>query len=45
MNRDSRIGMEVPDQGNHVLPENATTFSKSIQDLGQNLFGRDQMTS
>ena len=45
MYRDSRTGMEVADQGNRLLPENSSTFAKSIQNLGQNLFGRDQMTS
>ena len=45
VNRDGRIGIEIADKINRFLPENSTGLAKSVEHLGQNLFGRDQMAS
>ena len=45
MNRDGRISMEIANKVNRFLPEHSTGFGKCVENLGQDLFGCDQVAS
>ena len=45
MNRDGRISMEIANKVNRFLPEHSARFGKCVENLGQDLFGCDQVAS
>jgi hypothetical protein len=45
VNRDGRISVEIANKVNRFLPEHPTGFGKRVQNLGQDLFGCDQVAS